>query len=249
MEDLITRTFAAYRQLITEIEQAQSANIRRAAKICADSLAQQGVIHVYDTGHLVSRELINRVGGLAAMSAFNFAFSVDNPNQHRQARGDTGKSGFETDAMLVSAAIKRSHMRAGDVLIIGTVSGKQVIPVELAIQARDNGITTIGITSLRYSSQLQSVHPSGKRLFEVVDLVIDNGADYGDAMLEVDGMDRKICPASGIGAATIMWALVAGIVQEMLARGLQPTVFKSINLPDGPEIYRQTVDDYIRKGY
>lgn len=249
MEDLITRTFAAYRQLITEIEQAQSANIRRAAKICADSLARQGVIHVYDTGHLVSRELINRVGGLAAMSAFNFAFSVDNPNQYRQAQGDTDKSGFETDAMLVSAAIKRSYMRAGDVLIIGTVSGKQVIPVELAIQARDNGITTIGITSLRYSSQLQSVHPSGKRLFEVVDLVLDNGADYGDAMLEVDGMDRKICPASGIGAATIMWALVAGIVQEMLARGLQPTVFKSINLPDGPKIYRQTVDDYIRKGY
>ncbi|MEJ5253199.1 MAG: sugar isomerase domain-containing protein [Chthonomonadetes bacterium] len=249
MEDLIARTFEAYRRLLSDIEQAQSANIRKAAKTCADSLAQKGVIHVYDTGHLVSRELINRVGGLAAMSAFNFSFSVENPNQHRQAQGETGKASFETDAMLVSAAIKRSHMRAGDVLIIGTVSGKQVIPVELAIQARDNGITTIGITSLRYSSQLQSVHPSGKRLFEVVDLVIDNGADYGDAMLEVEGMDRKICPASGIGAAAIMWALVAGIVQEMLARGLQPTVFKSINLPDGPEIYRQTVDDYIRKGY
>lgn len=249
MEDLIARTFEAYRRLLSDIERAQFANIRKAAKICADSLAQKGVIHVYDTGHLVSRELINRVGGLAAMSAFNFSFSVENPNQHRQAQGETGKAGFETDAMLVSAAIKRSHMRAGDVLIIGTVSGKQVIPVELAIQARDNGITTISITSLRYSSQLQSVHPSGKRLFEVVDLVIDNGADYGDAMIEVEGMDRKICPASGIGAAAIMWALVAGIVQEMLARGLEPTVFKSINLPDGPEIYRQTVDDYIRKGY
>lgn len=249
MEDLIARTFSAYRQLLVEIERAQSSNIRQAAKVCADSLARRGVIHVYDTGHLVSRELINRVGGLAAMSAFNFSFSVDNPNPHRQAQGETGKGGFETDAQLVSAAMKRSHMRAGDVLIIGTVSGKQVIPVELALQARDNGITTIGITSLRYSSQLQSAHPSGKRLFEVVDLVIDNGADYGDAMLEVEGMERKICPASGIGAATILWALVAGIVQEMLARGLQPTVFKSINLPDGPEIYRQTVDDYIRKGY
>lgn len=249
MEDLIVNVLERYRQLIAEITQSQLENIRKAAKICADSLQHQGVIHVYDTGHLVSRELINRVGGLAAMSAFNFHFSVDNPNPYRQALGETGKGSFETDAALVDTAIKLSHMRAGDVLIVGTVSGKQAVPVELAIQARDKGLTTIGITSLRYSSQLKSAHPSGKRLFEVVDLVLDNGADYGDAMIGIDGLDRNICPASGIGAAVIMWALVAGIVQEMLQRGLQPTVFKSINLPDGPEIYKQTVDDYIRKGY
>ncbi|GBC96515.1 hypothetical protein HRbin16_02321 [bacterium HR16] len=249
MNDLITKAFEAYRQLLVDIERSQGEAIRRAAKVCAGCLARQGVIHLYDTGHLVSRELINRVGGLAAMSSLNFSLSVDNPNQFRQAQGETGKGGFETDALIVSAALKRSHIKAGDVLIIGTVSGKQTIPVELAIQAKEHGLTTIGITSIRYSSQLQSVHPSGKRLFEVVDMVIDNGADYGDAMLEVEGLDRKVCPASGIGAAMVMWALVAGIVEEMLKRGLQPTVFKSINLPDGPEIYKQTVEDYIRKGY
>jgi len=249
MNDLVTRAFEAYQQLIADIARSQGEAIRRAAKLCADCLSRQGVIHLYDTGHLVSRELVNRVGGLAAMSPLNFSLSVENPNQFRQARGETGKGGFETDALIVSAALKRSHAKAGDVLIIGTVSGKQTIPVELAIQAKEHGLTTIGITSLRYSSQLQSVHPSGKRLFEVVDLVIDNGADYGDAMLEVEGLDRKICPASGIGAAMVMWAMVAGIVEEMLKRGLQPTVFKSINLPDGPEIYKQTVDDYVRKGY
>lgn len=249
MDDLIAVTFEAYRRLLSQIERSQGAAIRRAAQICADCLQRQGVIHVYDTGHLVSRELINRVGGLAAMSPLHFSLNVDNPNPFRQAKGDTGKGSFETDALLVSAALKRSHAKAGDVLIIGTVSGKQTIPVELAIQAKAHGLTTIGVTSVRYSSQLESVHPSGKRLFEVVDLVIDNGADYGDAMLEVEGLDRRICPASGIGAAVALWALVAGIVQEMLKRGLQPTVFKSINLPDGAEIYKQTVEDYIRKGY
>jgi len=249
MADLVSRAFSAYRQLLSDIEQAQADRIRQAARLCADCLSRQGVIHIYDTGHLVSRELINRVGGLAAMSSFNFNLSVDNPNQFRQAQGETGKTSFETDALIVSAALKRSHIRSGDVLIIGTVSGKQTIPVELAIQAKDHGLTTIGITSIRYSSQLQSVHPSGKRLFEVVDMVLDNGADYGDAMLEVEGMDRRICPASGIGAAMVMWALVAGIVEEMAKRVTPPTVFKSINLPDGPEVYRQTVDDYIRKGY
>jgi len=249
MSDLVHRAFEAYQQLIADIARSQGEAIRRAANLCADCLCRQGVIHLYDTGHLVSRELVNRVGGLAAMSPLNFGLSVENPNQFRQAQSETGRGSFETDALVVSAALKRSHAKAGDVLIIGTVSGKQTIPVELAIQAKEHGLTTIGITSLRYSSQLQSVHPSGKRLFEVVDLVLDNGADYGDAMLEVEGLDRKICPASGIGAAMVMWAMVAGIVEEMLKRGLQPTVFKSINLPDGPEIYKQTVDDYIRKGY
>ena len=151
MNDLVHRAFEAYQQLIADIARSQGEAIRRAAKLCADCLSRQGVIHIYDTGHLVSRELINRVGGLAAMSPLNFSLSVENPNQFRQAQGETGKGGFETDALIVSAALKRSHAKAGDVLIIGTVSGKQTIPVELAIQAKDHGLTTIGITSLRCS--------------------------------------------------------------------------------------------------
>ncbi|MDF0752811.1 hypothetical protein NLU14_21535, partial [Marinobacter sp. 71-i] len=93
------------------------------------------------------------------------------------------------------------------------------------------GVTVIALTSLSYSQLLKSDHSSGKRLFELADLVIDNCAPALDAMIEVSDMDAPICPASGISSAVIMWAIEAGTVQLLLQRGIKPTVLKSINNP------------------
>ena len=93
------------------------------------------------------------------------------------------------------------------------------------------------------------MHPSGKRLYEVVDLALDNHAPYGDAMLEVEGLDYDICPASGMGAATIMWAIMAGLVEEMLARGLKPSIYPSVNRPDGWDVLNQVYAEALQKGY
>jgi uncharacterized phosphosugar-binding protein len=107
----------------------------------------------------------------------------------------------------------------------------------------------IALTALAYSSKLVSEHPSGKHLYEAADLVLDNHAPYGDALLAVDGLDYPICPASGIDAATILWAVVAGIVEEMLKRGLKPTVYPSVNRPDGKGLVGQVEAEAQRKGY
>jgi len=135
------------------------------------------------------------------------------------------------------------------VLFIGSVSGKSKNVVELAIQAREMGVTVVAITSLEYSSRLQSEHPTGKRLYEVADLTIDNHAPYGDAMLEVEGLDVKACPASGLAAACIMWAITAGIIERLLERGLVPTVYRSVNAPGGPEDVRSRQERYKELGY
>jgi uncharacterized phosphosugar-binding protein len=132
---------------------------------------------------------------------------------------------------------------------VGSVSGKTANVVELALQARLHGLTAIALTSLAYSARLESEHPSGKRLYEAADFVLDNHAPYGDAMLEVEGLDYPICPASGIGAAAILWGVVAGIVEEMLAMGLSPTVFPSVNRPEGRGLVSQAEAEAMRKGY
>lgn len=142
-----------------------------------------------------------------------------------------------------------NQLRKGDVLFVGSVSGKAANVVELAIQGRAHGLTVIAVTALSYSSKLASEHPSGKRLYEVADLVLDNRAPYGDGMLEVDDLDYPICPASGIGAALVMWAVVAGTVEELLGRGLKPTVFPSINRPDGKTLVSQVEAEALEKGY
>jgi uncharacterized phosphosugar-binding protein len=234
---------------IKELERRSLEAIERAAEECAQRLQRGGVIHVYDTGHLVSRELINRAGGLAAFSPFHFDLQVTNTNPYREAQGVGAQTTPETVRCIVRAALDRSRITPDDVLIIGSVSGKTPFPVELAIQARARGVYTIGLTALDYSSRLASEHESGKRLYEVVDLVIDNAAPYGDAMLTLDGVETAFCPASGIGAAVALWAVVAGIVERMTAAGKPPTILASINRPDGMERYKQTIEHYKQRGY
>jgi uncharacterized phosphosugar-binding protein len=68
-------------------------------------------------------------------------------------------------------------------------------------------------------------------------------------MLTVEGLDYPICPASGMGAVTVLWAVVAGLVEEMLARGLKPTIFPSINRPDGKALVGQVEAEALSKGY
>lgn len=230
---------------IKEIKKAESENIAHIAEICAHAIESGGVIHIHDTGHMLNSELVNRAGGLVGMTPFNFGMNVSNPNLFREKQGN----GVNVIVETVALALKRSNIRPGDVLFIGTVSGKSEQVVELAIQAGAMGVTTIAMTSVAYSSELQSQHPSGKRLFEVAELVLDNHAPYGDAMITAEGLDVGVCPASGIAAAVIMWAVSAGIVENLLANGITPSVYKSVNAPGGPEDVQARNERYKEKGY
>jgi uncharacterized phosphosugar-binding protein len=241
---LIEQYFSALQAKIAEIA-ARPEPIRQAARLCADALARSGVIHVFDSGHLISRELLFRAGGLAALSNLDFGLTIGNVVRTRAALPDDPALSFA----YIQHIFASNQLRAGDVLFVGSVSGKTANVVELALQGHAHGLTVIAVTALAYSPKLASDHPSGKHLYQVADLTLDNGAPYGDAMLPVEGLPYPICPASGIGAAAVMWAVMAGLVEEMLARGLTPTVFPSVNLPDGKALVDGAVADALRKGY
>lgn len=242
---LISHYFDAIKGRIADIEREEADTIAEVAAICADSIANGGVLHIRDTGHMLNSELVHRAGGLAGLTPLSFGLSVHNANSFRDASADKP----ELTAEVTALALKRSNLKPGDVLFIGSVSGKSESVVELAIQAKQMDVTVVAITSLEYSSQLESQHPSGKRLYEAADITINNHAPYGDAMLEVEGLDVKACPASGICAAVIMWAVIAGTIENLIAKGITPTVFKSVNAPGGPEDVDARVKRYREKGY
>ena len=243
---LVERYFATLQAKIAEIA-ADTEPIHQAAKVCADALASGGAVHIFDSGHMVSSELVHRAGGLAALSGLNFSLTVGNTVRTRPDIPLPPNSPLSY--AYIQHVFETNQLRPGDVLIVGSVSGKTANVVELALQGRQHGLTVIALTALAYSSKLESEHPSGKRLYEAADLVLDNHAPYGDAMLHVEGLDYDICPASGLGAATTLWAVCAAIVEEMLARGLKPTVFPSVNRPDGRQVLSEITAEALRKGY
>lgn len=242
---MIDRYFDAILGKLSDLMRDEADSIREAASVCAQAIASGGVVHVFDTGHMLNQELIGRAGGLVGLTPFSFGLNVSNPNSYREQHRDRRP---ETERELVALALKSSNILAGDVLVIGSVSGKSVRPIELAMQARALGVTVVAVTAVEYSRQLKSEHPSGKKLYETADIVVDNHAPYGDALLEVEGLDTRICPASGICAAVAMWAVMAGTIEKLIASGKIPAVYPSVNLPDGPDRVHKAQKEYAEKG-
>lgn len=133
--------------------------------------------------------------------------------------------------------------------MLGSVSGKNRVPVELAIACRERGVKTIGLTSLAYTQQVESLHPSGKKLCDVVDVVLDNGAPYGDAAVEIPGYNHKLLPVSGVACAVIGHMLWGRVMEKMAENGKPATVFQSVNRPTGVADLQQAEKQYNERGY
>ena len=129
------------------------------------------------------------------------------------------------------------------------MSGKNRAPVELAMACRERGVKTIGFTSLAYTKQVESLHPSGKKLCDVVDVVIDNGAPYGDAAVEIPGYTHKLLPVSGVSCAVSGHMLWGRVLEKMTAAGKPATVFQSVNRPTGVEDLKQAEKQYHERGF
>lgn len=236
------------RSLLDKIQTTQADSIAKAADMVVDAVSHGGAVHVMDTGHMLMHELFGRTGGLMMLRPVNINMDVQNPGP---ARAGKVKPKVYLDQVpgLPQFVLDRSDIFAGDVLIIGSVSGRNTLPVGLALLARAKGIRVIALTSVAYSATLQGEHPSGKRLFEVADVVLDNCGVLGDAALDIDGIDAKVGPTSGIAAAAIMWALEMEIMERMAQRGMKPSVWLSNHMPGAGEFNRRAREECDRRGY
>ncbi|MHC1735697.1 MAG: sugar isomerase domain-containing protein [Erysipelotrichaceae bacterium] len=240
------RFFLEAEKLFETIRNTQTTAIEQAGEHIADKIVNGGNVYLFDTGHIVDSEIYNRVGGLVLMRRFTYDIQVNDHSREKNCRDFRHE---ENMGGVTRYILQLSNLKSGDVLIIGSVSGKTINVVDLAIEARKMGIFVVSLTSVVFSSQLTSLHASKQLLYEVSDFVLDNCAPYGDAMMDVEGLSSKIIPASGLAAAYIMWALNAQIIECLMKRGIEPGVLRSVNI-EGNREYNQTLEQrYIEKGY
>ena len=245
---LMTQYFHAMREVLAKVESSQSVAIERTARAVAQRLAGGAAWHLLDTGHMLMYEAVGRTGGLMAIRPIKITCEIDNPVRYRP-NASNGAVGYDSIPGFADYVIGRSNIMENDILMIGSVSGYNYFPVDLAIKTRAMGCLTIALTSVEYSSRLKGKHPSGKRLFEACEYVLDNCTNYGDTLVPVDALGQNICPASGVSASYVMWALQSAVVEEMLKIGKKPSVYISNHLPDAVRINHQGLDQYEKKGY
>ncbi len=236
------------RALIEDLETGVAAQADAAAETIVEALVAGNQLFISSLGHGNDGDLLHRAGGLVAAQPFRFAFSVTDKAggaERARPREEEVDQGLEQ----ARCAVRCSRMRRGDCIILGSVSGRSAAPVSLAIAASEIGATTIGITSLEYSSRIEPIHSSGKNLAEACDIVIDNCVPYGDASLEVEGLAERIVPLSGVATIMVCWMIKTQIVEKLLQRGLQPSYFISANRPDGPDFNKRMEQQFGEQGY
>lgn len=213
---------------------------QKAADVIRTALENKHSVYIFGCSHagILAEEVFYRTGGLAVINPIFFpAFMLN-------TRPITMTSQLERLDGLGKIILKENRVKKDDVLILHSVSGRNNVPVEMAMEARALGVTTIAITNLEYSSSVTSRHPSGKHLYEACDIVIDNKGCPGDAAVTLDGLPEKIGPTSTAVGAALVNALVIETVGGMLADGVFPPVFMSANLDGGDEHNKKIFEEY-----
>jgi uncharacterized phosphosugar-binding protein len=222
------RYLALAGDLVARLGTEEWPRIDAAAALMADAIAAGRAIHAFGAGHshILAEELFHRAGGLVGVRPI----LVEGLMLH----ASTGLATSLERLPGVGAAIWADHpMVRGDVLIIASNSGGNVVGRELARLARDGGVRTVAITSLRHASSSASRDHGTPRLHELVDVAIDNGGAVGDAAIDIDGLTTPIAPTSTLIGAAIVNALVAEVVERLVKRGIEPDVYTSSNVAGG----------------
>ncbi|MBC7814187.1 MAG: SIS domain-containing protein, partial [Burkholderiales bacterium] len=210
---------------LAESETRNAAALEQAAEMVAVSLQADGMLHTFGTGHghLLAEEIFYRAGSLVTVNA------ILDPTLmlHISALASTAAERLPGYAEVV---LERYTVNSGDVLIIASNSGRNAVPIEMALAAQKRGLKVIALTSMRHSQSQPSRHASGQRLYDIADVVLDNCGEIGDAALTVEGVAAKVGPTSTVIGAALLHALLYTVIEKLATRGFTPPVTISANI-------------------
>lgn len=229
------------KQLLQAIESDENESMEKAVMMLADGIMNKKSIFIFGASHagILSEEMYYRAGGLVLI----------NPIFGREMMLDTSPithtSQMERLEGYGEALMKKVPIREGDILIVHSVSGRNCVSVEIAMEAKKRGAKVIALTNVTYSMAVTSRHSSGKRLFEVCDLVLDNHGEPGDACVSIEGLEQKVSPTSTVVGAAMLNSIAAAVVKELVERGVaNPPVFYSANQDGGDELNQKIYNAY-----
>lgn len=204
--------------------------IEEAAKMIADTIEDGGRIFAFGCTHssLPVQDIVYRAGGMMLINPL-FGPGIASLD----VKPATLTSAMEKMDGYAKVILDHNPIKPGDVLIIVSVSGRNAVPVEMAMYAKERGIKVIGITSIKYVQSVVSRHSSGKKMHDFADIVLDNKVPKGDAVLSDERVPQKFTPASGVTSSALLHALVSCVIEELLSRNFTPPVFLSANVDGG----------------
>jgi uncharacterized phosphosugar-binding protein len=218
---------------VAEVGGGQREQKARAATLLTESVLAGGVIQAFGCGHSegLAMEIAGRAGGLVPTNKIALRDVVLYGGEPAEVLADPM---FERRTEIAHRLYELAPIKPDDAFVIASNSGINGAVVEMALLVKQRGHKLIAITSAKHSAGVESRHPSGKKLGEIADVVLDNGAPYGDAALPIPG-GGAVGAVSSITAALLAQQIVAEVVTNLLAAGVTPPIYLSDNVPGGKE--------------
>lgn len=228
--------------IIEKISTDGAQSIEKTAQLFADTLMGGKRIYLFGTGHshMLSEELFYRAGGLVNIQPI----LVEPLMLHISASESTVA---EREEGIAQRIFDEYAMSKGDTVVIISNSGRNGVVIDMALLCKEQGLNVVALTNLEHTYAGLSRHRSGKRLCEIADTVLDNGGCVGDACVEVDGVEGKICPTSTVCGALILNSVVAQCVDICAGNSFYPDHFASSNIDGGDEINNKLVEKYKKE--
>jgi uncharacterized phosphosugar-binding protein len=222
---------------IDRVATTQRDGVRRAADLVAAALDAGGVVQAFGSGHseALAMEIAGRAGGLVPTNRIALRDLVLRGGAPPSLLDDPF---LERDPAVAARLYELAPVEPADVFVIASSSGVNGAVVELAriVKARGHGL--VAVTSLAHSAAVPTRHPSGQRLADLADVVLDNGAPYGDAALAMP-TGGAVGALSSITGALLAQQVVCEVAARILAAGRTPPVYLSANIPGGDEHNRK----------
>ncbi len=226
-------------RILNEITENQLGVIEECAVVFAEALENDRNIFLFGTGHshMLAEELFYRAGGLVRIQpVLETALML-----HESAAKSTE---IERLSGYADILFETYSMKKDDVIVIISNSGRNGVCVDMAQLASENGLKVVALTNLNHSKAMESRHPSGKKLYQFADIVLDNMGCTGDASVYFEQLGRNAAPTSTSAGAAILNAVAAGCIEKMLDDGFMPEVFSSSNVDGGDEVNEAFVKKY-----
>jgi uncharacterized phosphosugar-binding protein len=217
----------------------------RAAGLCTEAIASGGLVHLFGCGHsrMMCEEMTPRQGCFVGWHTIvelglTFHNAIVGPNGLRQSLHLEKTPGYAEQILRNFAFGPR------DVMVVISTSGIREVIVEMAEGAKRRGLKVIGVVSAAHCAQARPAHPSGRKLTDVADVVLDNGAPVGDSLLALEGCRNKTGPFSTVGGAMLMNLLRCEVAQRLVERGIEP-----VFLPSHQFVGSRTVEEQLEFFY
>lgn len=225
--------------LIFHLKKTGQERLQHAKSILVETIREQKMIHIFGTGHshILAEEAFYRAGGLACVRPI----LIESLMLH--------KSGWSSSENERKAGYARSFMEQQpidkkDTVIVVSTSGRNPVPIDVAMLSKEKGARVIAISSLEYSRYLASRHPSGKLLTDVADVTVDNLSPIGDAILEHPKVDTPYGPSSTVMGIIILHTIFSEAIEELAEKGIPLPIFKSGNMDEADEYNKNLIEQY-----